>query len=44
MFKLPHNCTHLTHWQSNAQNPSSEASPVHEPRKTKEPLDESESK
>ena len=20
MFKLPHNCAHLTHWQSNAQN------------------------
>ena len=20
MLKLPHNCTHLTHWQSNAQN------------------------
>ena len=20
MFKLPHNCIHLTHWQSNAQN------------------------
>ena len=20
MFKLPHNCTHPTHWQSNAQN------------------------
>ena len=23
MFKLPHNCTHFTYWQSNAQNPSS---------------------
>ena len=25
MFKLPHNCTHLTHQQSNAQNSSSKA-------------------
>ena len=32
MFKLPHNCTHLTHQQSNAQNSPSHASTVHEPR------------
>ena len=25
MFKLLHNCTHLTHWQSNAQNSLSQA-------------------
>ena len=31
MFKLPHSCTHLTHWQSNAQNSPSQASTVHEP-------------
>ena len=30
MFKLLHNCTHLTHWQSNAQNSPSQASTVHE--------------
>ena len=30
MFKLPHNCTHLTHQQSNAQNSPSQASTVHE--------------
>ena len=24
MFKLPHNCTHLTHYQSNAQNPQNQ--------------------
>ena len=29
MFKLPHNCTHLTCEQSNAQNSSSQASTVH---------------
>ena len=23
MFKLPHNCTHITCWQGDAQNPSS---------------------
>ena len=28
MLKLPHNCTHLTHQQSNAQNSSSQASTV----------------
>ena len=33
MFKLPHNCTHLTHLQSNAQNSTSQASIVCEPRK-----------
>ena len=26
MLKLLHNCTHLTHWQSNAQNSPSQAS------------------
>ena len=26
MFKLPYNCTHLTHKQRNAQNPPSQAS------------------
>ena len=31
-FKLPHNCTHLTRQQSNAQNSPSEASTVCEPR------------
>ena len=31
MFKLPHNCTHLTRKQSNAQNSPSQASTVHEP-------------
>ena len=31
MFKLPHNCTHLTCKQSNAQNSPSQASTVHEP-------------
>ena len=30
MFKLPHNCTHLTREQSNAQNSPSQASTVHE--------------
>ena len=30
MLKLPHNCTHLTHQQSNAQNSLSKASIVHE--------------
>ena len=29
MFKLPHNCTHLTCWQSNAQNSPGQASTVH---------------
>ena len=28
MFKLSYNCTHLTHWQSNAQNSPSQASTV----------------
>ena len=32
MFKLPHNCTHFTYQQSNAQNYPSQASTVHEPR------------
>ena len=32
MLKLPHNCTHLTRQQSNAQNSPSQASTVHEPR------------
>ena len=30
MLKLSHNCTHLTRWQSNAQNSPSQASTVHE--------------
>ena len=30
MVKLPHNCTHFTRWQSNAQNSPSQASTVHE--------------
>ena len=30
MFKLPHNCTHLTCLQSNAQNSPSQASTVHD--------------
>ena len=32
MFKLLHNCTHLTFYQGNAQNPSSQDSTVHELR------------
>ena len=32
MLKLPHNCTYLTRWKSNAQNSSSQASTVHEQR------------
>ena len=32
LFKLPNNCTHLTHQQSNAQNYPSQASTVHELR------------
>ena len=32
MFKVPHKCTHLTCYQSNAQNSSSQASIVCEPR------------
>ena len=32
MFKLLHNCTHFTCQQSNAQNPPSQPSTVHEPR------------
>ena len=31
MFKLLHNCTHLTHQQSNAQNSPSQSSTIHEP-------------
>ena len=30
MFKLLHDCTHLTHYQTNAQNSLSQASTVHE--------------
>ena len=30
MFKLLSNCTHLTHYQSNAQNSLSQVSTVHE--------------
>ena len=33
MLKLPNNCTHLTHKQSNAQNCQSQASTIHEPLK-----------
>ena len=32
MFKLPHNCTHLTSQQSNAQNSPNQALTVCEPR------------
>ena len=32
MFRPPHNCTHLTCQQSNAQNSPSQASTVQEPR------------
>ena len=32
MFKLPYNCTRFTCWRDNAQNPSSQASTVCEPR------------
>ena len=31
MLKLLYNCTHLTHYRSNAQNSPSQASTVHEP-------------
>ena len=31
MFKLRHNCTHLTRWQSKAQNSPSQASTVCDP-------------
>ena len=31
MFRLPHNCTHITCQQSNAQNSPSKTSTVHEP-------------
>ena len=30
MLKLPHNCTHLTHQESNAQNSLSQASAIRE--------------
>ena len=30
MLKLPHNCTHLTHYQSNDQNSPSQAPIIHE--------------
>ena len=32
MFKLSYNCAHFTYWQGNAQNSSSQASTVHQPR------------
>ena len=32
IFKLPHNCTHLTRWKSSAENSPSQASTKHEPR------------
>ena len=31
MLRLLHNCTHPTHYQSDAQNPPSQVSTVHEP-------------
>jgi len=31
MLKLPHNCTHLTRWQSNAQNSPSQVLAIYEP-------------
>ena len=31
MLRLPHNCTRLTHWQSNAQNSPSQALAIREP-------------
>ena len=31
MLKLPHNCIHVTRWQSKTQNSPSQASTVHEP-------------
>ena len=37
MLKLPHNCTHLTRQQSNAQNSPSHASPVGELRISRYP-------
>ena len=30
MLNLPHNCTHLTHKKTNAQNSPNQASPVHD--------------
>ena len=35
MFKLLHNCSHLTRYQSNAQNSPSQASTVREPRNSR---------
>ena len=35
MLKLPHNCTHLTCQQGKTQNPSSQASTLHEPRNSR---------
>ena len=32
MFKLPHNCTNITCYQTNAQNSPSQVSTVHEPQ------------
>ena len=32
IFKLPHSCTHFTHYQRNAQNSPSNAPIIHEPR------------
>ena len=40
MFKLPHNCTLLTQWQSDAHNSPSQASTVHEPRTSRETKDQ----
>ena len=30
MLKLPHSCTHLTHWQNNAQNSPNQSSAIRE--------------
>ena len=35
MLKLPHNCSHLTRYQSNAQNSPSQASTLRELRRSK---------
>ena len=35
MLKLPHKCTHLAHYQSNAQNSPSQVSTVYEPWSSK---------
>ena len=37
MFKLLHNCSHITCWQSDVQNSPSKASTIHEPRTSRCP-------